>query len=110
MDVLILIMFMGRFNAGINLTGYHPPGHPGAFAPKCVPSPRTFAQQKMPGGRPINHDVPGAGHLHQLTFKHENCYHSQLGLKIKLYECPTGPSKVQKTQNAVSNCLFALGP
>ena len=38
-------------NAGINLTGYHPPGHPGAFAPKCVPSPRAFAQQKMPGGR-----------------------------------------------------------
>ena len=37
-------------NAGINLTGYHPPEHPGAFAPKCVPSPRTFAQQKMPGG------------------------------------------------------------
>ena len=28
-----------------------PPGHPGAFAPKCVPSPRAFAQQKMPGGR-----------------------------------------------------------
>ena len=38
-------------NAGINLTGYHPPGHPGAFAPKCVPSPRASAQQKMPGGR-----------------------------------------------------------
>ena len=30
--------------AGISLTGYHPPGHPGAFAPKCVPSPRAFAQ------------------------------------------------------------------
>ena len=39
------------YNAGINLTGYHPPGHPGAFAPKCVPSPGAFAQQKMPGGR-----------------------------------------------------------
>ena len=37
--------------AGINLTGYHPPGHPGAFAPKCVPSPRAFAQQKMPRDR-----------------------------------------------------------
>ena len=37
-------------NAGINLTSYNPPGHPGAFAPKCVPSPRAFAQQKMPGG------------------------------------------------------------
>ena len=38
-------------NAGINLTGYHPPGHWGVFAPKCVPSNRAFAQQKMPGGR-----------------------------------------------------------
>ena len=38
--------------AGINLTGYHPPpGHPGAFSPKCVPSPGAFAQQKVPGGR-----------------------------------------------------------
>ena len=27
-----------------------PPGTPGAFAPKCVPSPGAFAQQKMPGG------------------------------------------------------------
>ena len=60
--------------AGINLTGYHlPPGHPGAFAPKRVPSPRAFAQQKMPGAGQINDDVPGAGHLHQLAFKHENC-------------------------------------
>ena len=39
------------YYAGINLTGYHPPGHPGAFAPKCVHSPGAFAQQKMPGGR-----------------------------------------------------------
>ena len=36
--------------AGINLTGYYPPGHSGAFAPKCVPSPRAFAQEKMPRG------------------------------------------------------------
>ena len=50
------------FNAGINLTGYHPPRHPRAFAPKGMLSPRAFApkgmlsprafaQQKMPGGR-----------------------------------------------------------
>ena len=25
--------------------------YPGAFAPKCVPSPRAFTQQTMPGGR-----------------------------------------------------------
>ena len=42
---------MDRDNAGINLTGYHSPGHPGAFAPKCVPSSGAFAQQKMPGGQ-----------------------------------------------------------
>ena len=36
--------------AGINLTGYHSPRHPRAFAPKCVHSPRAFAQQKIPGG------------------------------------------------------------
>ena len=43
------------------------------FSPKCVPSSGTFAQQKMPRAGPINDDVPGAGHLHQLAFKHENC-------------------------------------
>ena len=59
----------------------------------------------MPGGWVINDDAPGAGHLHQ----HE-CLHSHLGLKIKLSECPIGPGQVQKTQNAMSNCLFALGP
>ena len=34
----------------------------------------------------------------------------RVGLKIKLFECPIGPGQVQKTQNAMSNCLFALGP
>ena len=47
-----ILTYTAEHNAGINLTGYHPPpGHPGAFAPKCVPSPRAFAQQKMPGDR-----------------------------------------------------------
>ena len=60
-------------NAVIKLTGYHSSWHPGAFASKCVPSSRAFAQQKMPGGEPINADIPGARHLHQLAFKYENC-------------------------------------
>ena len=63
-------------NAGINLTGYHPPPpprHPGAFAPKYVPRPGAFVQQKMPGAGPIKDDVPGAGHMYQLAFKHEHC-------------------------------------
>ena len=29
---------------------------------------------------------------------------------MKLSECPVGPGQVQKTQNAMSNCLFALDP
>ena len=68
-----MLRFLYETYAGVGLAGYHPPGHPGAFAPKCVPSPGAFAKQKMPGGGPKNDDVPGAGHLHQLSFKHENC-------------------------------------
>ena len=65
-----LITQLRNRNAGINLTAYHPsPGHPGAIAPKYVPSLRAFAQQKMPGDGPINDDVPRAGHLHQLAVK-----------------------------------------
>ena len=33
-----------------------------------------------------------------------------MGLKIKLSECPIGAGHVQKTQKAMSNCLFALDP
>ena len=86
-----------------NLTSYQPPGHPWAFALKCVLSPKAFAQQKMPGARPITDDVPGAAHLHQLAYRHEN-------LKIKLSDCRREPGKVQKTQNTISNFIFALGP
>ena len=50
-------------HASTNLTGYYPSRHP-----------RAFAQQKIPGGGgSINDDVPEAGYLHQLAFKHENC-------------------------------------
>ena len=61
------------YNAGINLTGYHPPRHPGAFAPKCVPSPGLLHNRKCPGAGPMKDDVPGAGHLYQLAFKQDNC-------------------------------------
>ena len=92
--------YLHHDNAGINLTGYHPPlGLPEAFALKCVPSPSAFAQQKMPG--PINDDVPGAAHLYQLAFKHKNRQHNYLGLKIKMSEYPIGSGKLQKTQNAI---------
>ena len=30
--------------------------------------------------------------------------------RLKLSECPIGPGQVQKTQNAMSNFSFALGP
>ena len=48
------------------------PQAPRGFCTKMCPSPRAFAQWKMSGEGPINDDVPGAGHLHQLAFKHEN--------------------------------------
>ena len=37
-------------NAGNTLTGNYPPGQPGAFASKCVSSPRTFAQTENAWG------------------------------------------------------------
>ena len=43
-----------------------------------------------------------------INMKIVNTLVSHLGLKIKLSECPSG--QVQKTQNAMSNCLTALGP
>ena len=60
--------------------------------------------RKCPGAGPRSENVTGAGILHQLTFKH-----SHLGLNTELSECRGGSGKVQKTQNAVSNCLFARG-
>ena len=93
------------------MTGYHPsPGTPGLLHRNVCPAPGLLHNRKCPGAGPIKDDVPGAGHLHQLVFKHENCEHSYLGLKIKLSKCPIGPGKVQKTQSTVSNCLFALSP
>ena len=60
-------------NAGINLTGYHPPGTPGLLHQKVCPAPGLLHNRKCPGGGSINDDVPEAGYLHQLAFKHENC-------------------------------------
>ena len=37
------------------------------------PAPGLLHNRKCPGAGPIKDDVPGAGHLHQLAFKHENC-------------------------------------
>ena len=45
-----MLRFLYETYAGVGLAGYHPPGHPGAFALKCVPSPGAFAKQKMLGG------------------------------------------------------------
>ena len=60
--------------AGINLTGYHPPpGTPGLLHRNVCPAPGLLHNRKSPGGGPKNDDVLGAGHLHQLAFKHENC-------------------------------------
>ena len=37
--------------------------------------------RKCWGGGPINDNVLGTGHLHQLAFKHKNCLHSHLALQ-----------------------------
>ena len=60
--------------AGINLTGYHPPpGTPGLLHRNVCPAPGLLHNRKCPGAGPIKDDVPGAGHLYQLAFKHEHC-------------------------------------
>ena len=69
-------------------------------------APRALAQQKMPGGW-ANKWWCLWGRAFASTYK---VLTQHLGLKIKLSECPKGPGEVQKTQNAMSNCLFALGP
>ena len=56
----------------LTVTILSPPPPPQAFALKCVPSPGLLHNRKCPGAGPINDDVPGAGHLQQLAFKHEN--------------------------------------
>ena len=50
-----------------------PPGTPGLLHRNVCPAPGLLHNRKCPGAGPINDDVPGAGHLHQLAFKHENC-------------------------------------
>ena len=60
-------------NAGMNLTGYHPPGTPKLLHQKVCPAPGLLHNRKCPRGGSINDDVPEAGYLHQLAFKHENC-------------------------------------
>ena len=67
-------------NAGINLTGYHLTT--GLLHRNVCPAPGLLHNRKCQGAGPINDDVPGAGHLYQLAFKHENRQHSYLGLKI----------------------------
>ena len=58
-----------HFNAGISLTGYHPPGTPGLLHRNVCPAPGLLHNRKCSGAGPINGDVPGTGHLHQ----HKEC-------------------------------------
>ena len=62
-------------NAGINLTTVTIPplGTPGLLHQNVCPAPGLLHNRKCPGAGPIKDDVPGAGHLHQLAFKDENC-------------------------------------
>ena len=55
--------------AGINLTGYHPPGTQGLLHQNVCPASGLLHNRKCPGAGPINDDVPGVGYLHQ----HKEC-------------------------------------
>ena len=50
-----------------------PLGTPGLLHRNVCPAPGLLHNRKCPGAGAIKDDVPGAGHLHQLAFKHENC-------------------------------------
>ena len=50
-----------------------PPGTPGLLHRNVCPAPGLLHNRKCPGAGPMKDDVPGAGHLYQLAFKHENC-------------------------------------
>ena len=77
--ICIYLVFSGKIPhknyAGINLTGYHPPGTQRLAHQNVCPAPGLLHNRNFPGAGPINDDVPGAGHLYQLAFKHES-YHT----------------------------------
>ena len=50
-----------------------PLGTPGLLHQNVCPAPGLLHYRKCPGAGSIKDDVPGAEHLHQLAFKHENC-------------------------------------
>ena len=50
-----------------------PPDTMGLLHQNVCPAPGLLNNRKCPGAMPIKDDVAGAGHWHQLAFKHENC-------------------------------------
>ena len=107
--------FEGLCYAGINLNVMQvsiwpvipSPGHPRAFAQKCVSSPRALAQLKIPEGWAYKWRCPWGRAFAPTGFQ---IWKLLTGLTIERTECRREPGKVQKTQKAMSNCLFALGP
>ena len=93
-------------NAGINLTGYHPPpqGTPGLLHRNVCPAPGLLHNRKCPGAGPINDDVPGPG-ICINWLSNMKIANSYLVLKLKMSECPIGPDKVQKTKGG-QVCTF----
>ena len=82
-----------------------------SFYIEMCAQPQGFCTTENVGrGAAYENDVLGAGLLHRLAFKLENCQHSHLGFKVKLSECRGGPGKAQKAQNAITNCLLVLAP
>ena len=95
----------GVNNAGINLTGYHPPRAPRGFCTEMCAQPPGFCTTENARGL-ANKCQMSLGPGICINMKIVNIV-SHLCLKMKLSECPIEPGQLQKT---MSNCLFALGP
>ena len=58
-----------------------PLGTPTLLRQNVCPALGLLHNRKCPGVGPLNDDVPGAGHLHQLAYKHESLLTQSSGLK-----------------------------
>ena len=58
-----------------------PSGTPGLLHRNVCPAPGLLHNRKCSGVGPMNDDVPGGRHLHQIAFKHEKFLTQSSGLK-----------------------------
>ena len=75
-----------------------PPGHPGAFAPKCVPSPRAFTQHKMPGGRAYKWRCPWGRAFASTGFQTWKLLIQSSGLKLSCLNAVEGLASLEDSK------------